>query len=612
MSGAGESAGNSPFDGKAFVRTLATRPGVYRMLDAQAAVLYVGKAKDLRKRVGSYFLRPALQPRIAAMLQRVATVEVTVTRTEAEALLLENELIKSLKPRYNVLLRDDKSFPLIHLSGAEDYPRMGFHRGARSRGGRYFGPYPSTTAVRETLNLMQKLFRVRQCEDTYFRNRTRPCLQHQIGRCSAPCVGLVTPAQYQHDVRHATLFLDGQTTTVVDELAREMEVASTALEFERAATLRDRIANIKRIQARQYVSEAEEDADVLACRIEGNLACVHGLFFRNGVSLGGRSWFPRIPEGADEGEALSAFVAQYYLEHPAPSLVLVNRPVEEGEWLAGMFSERRGRKVEIRHAQRGERARLVEIAERNAEQAIATEAASKGTLRARWQGLADLLQLGAPPARVECFDISHTMGEATVASCVVFDAGGPVKSQYRRYNISGLAPGDDYGAMRQALARRFKRGQAEGGPLPDLLLVDGGKGQVAEARAVLADLGIDGVDVVGVAKGSSRKPGLEQLLLGAGGRVLTPPGDAPGLHLIQQIRDEAHRFAIGGHRQRRQRARDSSELEKIPGVGTRRRSALLRHFGGWAGVVEAGIDELARVPGIERALATRIYAALHG
>ncbi|HQX24403.1 MAG TPA: excinuclease ABC subunit UvrC [Pseudomonadota bacterium] len=612
MSGAGESAGNSPFDGKAFVRTLATRPGVYRMLDAQAAVLYVGKAKDLRKRVGSYFLRPALQPRIAAMLQRVATVEVTVTRTEAEALLLENELIKSLKPRYNVLLRDDKSFPLIHLSGAEDYPRMGFHRGARSRGGRYFGPYPSTTAVRETLNLMQKLFRVRQCEDTYFRNRTRPCLQHQIGRCSAPCVGLVTPAQYQHDVRHATLFLDGQTTTVVDELAREMEVASTALEFERAAALRDRIANIKRIQARQYVSEAEEDADVLACRIEGNLACVHGLFFRNGVSLGGRSWFPRIPEGADEGEALSAFVAQYYLEHPAPALVLVNRPVEEGEWLAGMFSERRGRKVEIRHAQRGERARLVEIAERNAEQAIATEAASKGTLRARWQGLADLLQLGAPPARVECFDISHTMGEATVASCVVFDAGGPVKSQYRRYNISGLAPGDDYGAMRQALARRFKRGQAEGGPLPDLLLVDGGKGQVAEARAVLADLGIDGVDVVGVAKGSSRKPGLEQLLLGAGGRVLTPPGDAPGLHLIQQIRDEAHRFAIGGHRQRRQRARDSSELEKIPGVGTRRRSALLRHFGGWAGVVEAGIDELARVPGIERALATRIYAALHG
>lgn len=612
MPGAGDTAANAAFDGKAFVRTLATRPGVYRMLDAQAAVLYVGKAKDLRKRVGSYFLRPALQPRIAAMLQRVATVEVTVTRTEAEALLLENELIKSLKPRYNVLLRDDKSFPLIHLSGAEDYPRMGFHRGARSRGGRYFGPYPSTTAVRETLNLMQKLFRVRQCEDTYFRNRTRPCLQHQIGRCSAPCVGLVTPAQYQHDVRHATLFLDGQTTTVVDELAREMEVASTALEFERAATLRDRIANIKRIQARQYVSEAEEDADVLACLIEGNLACVHGLFFRNGVSLGGRSWFPRIPEGADEGEALSAFVAQYYLEHPAPSLVLVNRPVEEGEWLAGMFSERRGRKVEIRHAQRGERARLVEIAERNAEQAIATEAASKGTLRVRWQGLADLLQLGAPPARVECFDISHTMGEATVASCVVFDAGGPVKSQYRRYNISGLAPGDDYGAMRQALARRFKRGQAEGGPLPDLLLVDGGKGQVAEARAVLADLGIDGVDVVGVAKGSSRKPGLEQLLLGAGGRVLTPPGDAPGLHLIQQIRDEAHRFAIGGHRQRRQRARDSSELEKIPGVGARRRSALLRHFGGWAGVVEAGIDELARVPGIERALATRIYAALHG
>jgi excinuclease ABC subunit C len=612
MSVGGDAAIPSPFDGKAFVRTLATQPGVYRMLDADGTTLYVGKAKDLRKRVGSYFLRPALQPRTALMLQRVASVEVTVTRTEGEALLLENELIKSLKPRYNVLLRDDKSYPLIFLSGGEDFPRMAFHRGARSRGGRYFGPYPSTTAVRETLNLMQKLFRVRQCEDSYFRNRTRPCLQHQIGRCSAPCVGLVTPADYKHDVRHATLFLDGQTTTVVDELARAMEGASSTLEFERAATLRDRIANIKRIQARQYVSEAEEDADVLACRIEGNLACVHGLFFRNGVSLGGRSWFPRIPEGADEAETLSAFVAQYYLEHPAPSLVLVNRPVEEGDWLAGMLSEQRGRKVEIRHAQRGERARLVEIAERNAEQAIATEAASKGTLRTRWQGLAELLTLGAAPTRVECFDISHTMGEATVASCVVFDASGPVKSQYRRYNISGLAPGDDYGAMRQALTRRFKRGQAEGGPLPDLLLIDGGKGQVAEALAMLADLAIDGVEVVGVAKGSSRKPGLEQLLLGAGGRVLTPAGDDPGLHLIQQVRDEAHRFAIGGHRQRRQRARDSSELEKIPGVGTRRRSALLRHFGGWAGVVEAGVDELAKVPGIERALATRIYAALHG
>ena len=611
MSEPGGTTATTDFDGKALVRTLATRPGVYRMLDAGGTVLYVGKAKDLRKRVGSYFLRPALQPRIALMLQRVAGVEVTVTRTEAEALLLENELIKSLKPRFNVLLRDDKSFPAIYVSGGEDYPRMAFHRGARGRVGRYFGPYPSSNAVREILNLMQKLFRVRQCEDTYFRNRTRPCLQHQIGRCSAPCVGLIAPSDYQHDVRHATLFLDGQGTTVVDELVREMEAASAALAFERAALLRDRIANIKRIQARQYVSEAEEDADVLACRIEGNLACVHGLFFRNGVSLGGRSWFPRVPEGADEGEALSAFVAQYYLEHPPPALILVNRAVEEGDWLAAMLSERRGRRVEIRHALRGERARLVEIAERNAEQAIATEAASKGTLRMRWQGLADLLGLGAPPARVECFDISHTMGEATVASCVVFDAGGPVKAQYRRYNIAGLAPGDDYGAMRQALTRRFKRGQAEGGPLPDLLLIDGGKGQVAEALAVLADLGIDGVEVVGVAKGSSRKPGLEQLLLGASGRVLTPAGDDPGLHLVQQVRDEAHRFAIGGHRQRRQRARDSSQLEKIPGVGARRRSALLKHFGGWTGVVEAGVEELARVPGIERALATRIYAALH-
>jgi excinuclease ABC subunit C len=600
------------FDGKALAATLGTRPGVYRMLDAEGTALYVGKAGDLRKRVGSYFSRPQLEPRIALMLARVASIEVTVTRTEGEALVLENELIKSLKPRYNVLLRDDKSYPWIFLSGGEDFPRMGFHRGARGAQGRYFGPYPGAYAVRESLGLMQKLFRVRQCEDSYFRNRTRPCLQYQIGRCSAPCVGLVSAADYAVDVRHAAMFLEGQRTAVVEELAGRMEQASGALEFERAARLRDQIASLKQVQARQYVGVAENDADVIACRVVGGIACVHALFFRNGASLGGRSFFPRAPGDAGEAEVLGAFVAQYYLERQPPTLVLVNRPFEDADLLAEVLGERRGRKVEIRHARRGDRARLVEMAERSAEQAIATEAASQSTLRERWQALAILLGMEAPPARVECFDISHTMGEATVASCVVFDAGGPVKSQYRRFNISGIEPGDDYGAMRQALERRFRRAINEGGTLPDLLLVDGGRGQVHAALESLADLGVTGVDVVGVAKGPDRRPGLEELIVGAEGKALRPAGSDPGLHLIQAIRDEAHRFAITGHRQRRQRVRETSRLEDIEGVGPRRRAALLKHFGGLAGLTGAGVEELTRVRGVNRALAERIYAALHG
>jgi excinuclease ABC subunit C len=598
-----------PFDGKAYARTLGHAPGVYRMLDADAQVLYVGKAANLHKRVGSYFLKPQLEPRLAAMLARVAAIEVTVTRTEGEALLLENELIKSLKPRYNVLLRDDKSYPYIHLSGGEDYPRMAFHRGARSGKGRYFGPYPSAHSVRESLGLMQKLFRVRQCEDSYFRNRSRPCLQYQIGRCSAPCVGLVAAEEYARDVRHAAMFLDGQSTAVIDELVAEMERASAALEFERAATIRDQIATLKRMQERQYVSEAEDDADVLACRVADGIACVHALFFRNGVSLGGRSFFPRAPAGADAAEVLGAFVGQYYLDRPPPSLVLLSHAIEDQQVLAQVLGERRGRKVELRAAQRGERARLVEIAARNAEQAIATEAASQRTLGARWSALATLLGLAEEPSRVECFDISHTMGEAPVASCVVFDRGGPVKAQYRRYNIAGITPGDDYAAMRQALERRFRRVREEAGPLPDVLLIDGGRGQVHEALRVLADLGIDAVQVIGVAKGPDRKVGLEELLIGQ--RVLKPAASDSGFHLIQMIRDEAHRFAITGHRARRQKARETSRLEDVPGIGARRRAALLKHFGGLAGVVRAGVDELSQVGGVSRELATRIYAALH-
>ena len=599
------------FDGKLFVKTLSSAPGVYRMLDADGAVLYVGKAANLRKRVGNYFLRPQLEPRLAAMVGRIAHVEVTITRTGAEALLLENDLIKSLKPRYNILLRDDKSFPYIYLSGGEDFPRMAFHRGARTGAGRYFGPFPGAHAVRESLSMMQKLFGVRQCEDSFFRNRTRPCLQHQIGRCTAPCVALIAPQDYAQDVRHAALFLDGQSTQVIEELAAEMERASAALDFERAARTRDHIANLKRMQAKRHIGGTDADADVLACRVEAGTACVHAMFFRNGANMGSRNFFPRLPGESDPAQVLAAFVTQYYLERPAPALVVLSHAIPDQSLIAEVLAERSGHRVELRSKVRADRARLLELACRNAEIALGTELASRHNQERRWQALTALLRLDSPPERVECFDISHTMGEATVASCVVFDAAGPVKAQYRRYNIAGVAPGDDYGAMRQALTRRFRRAQAEGGVLPDVLLIDGGKGQVREARAVLAELGITSVEVAGIAKGEDRRPGFETLVLGPSLVEVTADAADPGLHAIQQIRDEAHRFAITGHRARREKRREHSSLEEIPGVGARRRAALLRHFGGLTGVTQAGAEELMQVKGIDRGLAERIYAALH-
>jgi excinuclease ABC subunit C len=598
------------FDGKAYARTLARGPGVYRMLDAERTVLYVGKAANLNKRVASYFTRPQLEARIMLMVARVAAIEVTLTRTEGEALVLENELIKSLKPRYNVLLRDDKSFPYIYLSSADEFPRMAFHRGARNAPGRYFGPFPSAWAVRESLALMQKLFRVRQCEDSFFRNRSRPCLQHQIGRCTAPCVRLIAPADYARDVRHAAMFLEGRSTVVIEEMVADMDRAAVELAFERAAKLRDQIASLKQVQAQQLVAGAERDADVLAAAVDGALGCVHALHFRNGVSLGGRSHFPRLPAGAMPAELLGAFVSQYYAERPAPGTLLLSHPIEDTALIESVLSERAGRKVQLRVAQRGERRRLVEVAERNARQALASERLDRSTLDARWQALARLLG-GAEFERIECYDISHTMGEATVGSSVVFDREGPVKSQYRRYNVEGVAAGDDYAAMRQVLGRRLKRAGEGGAALPDLLFIDGGKGQVAMAFEALDALAIDSVMVVGVAKGADRRAGLEQLVIGREARVLKPAADDPGLHLVQQIRDEAHRFAISGHRGRRQKRRERSVLQDIEGVGPARRALLLKHFGGLAGILGAGVEELMQVRGIDRALAERIYAALH-
>jgi excinuclease ABC subunit C len=633
-----------PFDGKAFARGLTSAPGVYRMIGSGDVVLYVGKAAALNKRVANYFSKSAQSPRIASMVAQIVRIEVTATRTASEALVLENQLIKSLKPRYNVLLRDDKSYPYLVLT-QETWPRIAFHRGPRSLVGRYFGPYTSVGAVRETMNLMQKLFKLRSCEDSVFRNRSRPCLQHQIGRCSAPCVGFIEPRAYDDSVRQAGLFLDGRSEALTQELGAAMEQASASQAFEEAARLRDLIGAVRNVQARQYVDGDAVEMDVLACELASGAACVLLLSFRNGMNQGTRAFFPRT-NGADTAEeVLSAFIAQYYLEQRPPREIVLSHAIVDSELLESALAEQAGRRVEIKSGVRGDRARYLDLAKRNAALSLAQQLASSASQHARLESLQELLGMTAPPRRMECFDISHTMGEATVASCVVFDAEGPLRAQYRRYNIAGITPGDDYAAMHQALERRFKRGQAEseaarlgtesasglagsgaveharievspgaepdGRVLPDILFIDGGQGQLAQAIDVLQELGVHGVELVGIAKGEERRAGDESLIR-PDGSTLRPGAGSPALQLIQQIRDEAHRFAITGHRGRRQKVRDTSRLEDIPGIGPRRRANLLKHFGGLTGLKAAGVEDIARVAGIDAALAQRIYAALHG
>ncbi|WP_303749637.1 excinuclease ABC subunit UvrC [Stenotrophomonas pigmentata] len=598
------------FDGKAFAAALSTAPGVYRMYAADDTLLYVGKAGALRKRVGSYFNGSPKSRRIMMMLSQVARMDVTVTRTEAEALLLENQLIKSLNPRYNVSLRDDKTYPQVLLT-REQWPLIALHRGPRAVPGRYYGPYPGVGAVRETLNLMHKLFKLRSCEDSVFRNRSRPCLQYQIGRCSAPCVELVPQAEYDESVRRAAMFLEGKSDQLAEELMQAMQQASDTLEFERAARLRDLVASLRSMQNRQYVDGRAADLDVLACATQGASACVMLLAFRDGRNLGTRAFFPRTNGEDSAEEVLAAFVSQYYVEHEPPAEVLLDRQIPDAEMIEAALSASAERKVALKWNVRGERAGYVDLASRNAQITLVAEMDSAGAQQARSEAVREMLGLAEPVKRVECFDISHTMGEATVASCVVFDAAGPVRAQYRRYNISGIEPGDDYAAMRQAIDRRFRRAVEEGGVLPDVLLIDGGAGQLAQAQAALADLGVEGVMLVGVAKGVERRAGHEALVL-PDGRELRPGAASPALQFIQQVRDEAHRFAITGHRGRRQKARMTSKLEDIAGIGPRRRASLLKHFGGIAGLKAAGEAEIARVEGINAALAARIYANLHG
>ena len=603
------------FDAKAFLKNLTSAPGVYRMLNAQGKVIYVGKARNLKKRVGSYFTRSDQSPKTRAMVSRICGIEVTVTHTENEALILENNLIKTLKPQYNVLFRDDKSYPYIFLSAQHDFPRLAYYRGARKEKGRYFGPYPSAGAVRESLNLLQKLFPVRQCEDSYYRNRSRPCLQYQIKRCTAPCVGYVTPENYAEDVRHAVMFLEGKNTQVIDELASKMDAAAEHMEFEKAAVFRDQIAALRKVQERQYITGEKGDLDVIAGVTQGRQGCVQVFFVRQGQNLGNKTFFPSHSEQTSAEEMLEAFISQYYVgksgARTVPAEILVNAMPQDAELLQQVLSEQSGRKVQITERCRGERARWLKMAQNNADTALLAHMADKANVLARFEALADALGLDNVPQRIECFDISHTMGEATVASCVVADHSGMLKSDYRRFNIEGITGGDDYAAMNQALTRRFQRLVEGEGKQPDILLIDGGKGQLAQAITVLGELQLNDILMIGVAKGVERKPGMETLFLSGVEQPFILPADSPALHLIQQVRDEAHRFAIQGHRARRGKKRGRSALEDIEGLGPKRRQQLLRQFGGLQGIQSAGVEDLAGVKGISKALAEKIYQHFH-
>ena len=583
------------------------------MYDAEHKLLYVGKARNLKNRVGSYFRASGLTEKTMALVARIQEIQVTVTTTEVDALLLEHNLIKSHQPPYNILLRDDKSYPYIFLSSDDRFPRLSLHRGAKRRKGQYFGPYPSAGAVRESLHFLQKVFKVRQCEDSYFRNRSRPCLQHQIDRCTAPCVGLVSEDEYAQQVENTTLFLRGKSQELMVRLADDMEQAAAELAYEKAAVYRDQLSQLQQVQASQGIEGVQGDLDILAAAVEAGRACVQVLFVRAARVLGSKTYYPPLRLQENPAEVLGAFVPQYYLggARAIPGEIIVNAPPEDVATLAQALSAQAGRQVRVRSRVREARARWLQLAVQTAETSLASHLSGRQSVLERLQALQELLDLPEQPQRMECFDISHSSGEATVASCVVFDQNGPRKSDYRRFNIEGITPGDDYAAMQQALERRYKRLKSGEAPLPDILFIDGGKGQVSQAMAVLSDLQVSGVEVIGVAKGVTRKAGFETLLNGATGRERQLAGDNPALHLIQQIRDEAHRFAITGHRARRDKARQRSALEDIPGVGAKRRRELLRHFGSAQAVENASADELRKISGISATIAQQIYDHLH-
>ena len=601
------------FDHKAFLKTLTTRPGVYQMYDAENKLLYVGKARNLKNRVGSYFRASGLTDKTMALVARIHDIQVTVTSTEVDALLLEHNLIKTQRPPYNILLRDDKSYPYIFLSSEDSFPRLSLHRGAKRKKGAYFGPYPSAGAVRESLHFLQKVFKVRQCEDSYFKNRSRPCLQYQIGRCTAPCVDLVSEEEYAVQVENTALFLRGKSQQLMVRLADDMEKAAAELEYEKAAVYRDQLSQLQQVQASQGIEGVSGDLDIIAAAASGGRASVQVLFVRGARVLGSKTYYPPLKLQETTAQVLSAFIPQYYLggARAIPAEIIANEIPRDSTTLEQALSAEAGRQVKIRSRVREARARWLKLALQTAQTNLESHLAGRQTILGRLQALQDVLALPELPERMECFDISHSSGEATVASCVVFDQNGARKSDYRKFNIEGITPGDDYAAMQQALERRYKRLKSGEGALPDILFIDGGKGQVGQAMAVLEELQLRGIEVIGVAKGVTRKAGFETLVNGSSGEERQLPGDNIALHLIQQIRDEAHRFAITGHRARRDKSRQRSALEDIPGVGAKRRRELLRHFGSAQGVENADIGELKKISGISATMAQQIYDHLH-
>lgn len=601
----------SGFDAKSFVGALPSRPGVYRMLDESGEILYVGKARSLRSRVGSYFQPGNVQPKVQALIAKTANMEVTITNSDTEALLLELNLIKKHRPRFNVILRDDKSFPFLRLLTGHEFPSLTLYRGSRREPGRFFGPYPSAGAVRETLHQLQKLFRLRDCEETFFANRSRPCLQYQIQRCTGPCVGLITKEQYGRDVSAAVKVLEGRNDEVNQELGRRMDQAATNLDFEEAATIRDQLAHLKAVQAQQIVTtDARHDADIIGLAAGSGEYAVALMFVRAGRSLGSTTFFPKAPY-AEPPEVLAAFIAQYYAEREAPPEIIVEHDFEDIAVLEATLAERSGHRVRIASRVRGIRTRWLQMMQANAKQALNMRGLARSSVEANLEQLRDVFDLAETPNRIECFDISHIAGTDTIASCVVFGVEGALKSEYRRFNIAGIAPGDDYAAMTQALTRRYKRVRDGEVIAPDILLIDGGKGQLSAAARVLAELNIKDVTLIGVAKGPDRRAGQEQLFrLDSDTPTVLPP-DSSALHLIQRVRDEAHRFAVAGHRRKRAKRHNESILETIPGLGPVKRRELLKQFGGLQGILRAGVDDFVQVRGLGRTLAEVIYEHLH-
>lgn len=603
----------SDFDAKTFLKTLTTQPGVYQMYNIDNEILYVGKAKNLKNRVSSYFSQGSLHPKTHALVKRIHKIHITVAPSEAEALVLEHNLIKSQKPPFNILLRDDKSYPYIFISSQDEFPKLALHRGPKKKKGEYFGPFPSAGAVKESLNFLQKTFRVRQCEDSTYKNRSRPCLMYQINRCSGPCVNLVEPTQYEEDLHQTRLFLEGKSDILRNELSEKMQEASSALEFEHAAIFRDRLSALQHVQAEQSMEAGSGNMDVIACETKANMSCVHVIYVRSGRIIGSRSYFPNDKLENEACGILESFVGQKYLcarNNEIPVEIILSHRIGDELAMSEAIAQVRGTQVKVSSSVRTYKAKWLAMAHEAARQNLRQKINSRTTLRNRYAALQEILGIDEPPARLECFDISHSSGEQPVASCVVFDTEGARKSDYRLFNIKDITGGDDFAAMKQALHRRYSRLQKENKSLPDVLIVDGGKGQLTQAKTVLGELGVHDMILLGVAKGPTRKPGLE-LLHFIDGRELDLEGDHPALHLIQQIRDEAHRFAITGHTKARDKLRKKSTLENIPGVGAKRRKALLTHFGGIQGVNQASQSELAKVPGISKKVAEEVYTLIH-